>query len=154
MGEFVQWSDELSVGIEEIDSQHKVLIGIINKMHEAIHQRHGSEVVKEILNELAEYTRIHFAVEESLMRILNFPGYEDHHEQHDELIGHVVELQEKVNSGKTAIGFELMHFLKVWLTKHILKEDMLYSNFFLASGVQPKLKKRSWVKKLWSNIGG
>ncbi len=154
MGEFVQWSDELSVGIEEIDSQHKVLVGIINKMHEAIHQRHGSDVVKEILNELAEYTRIHFAVEESLMRILNFPGYEEHHEQHDELIGHMAELQEKVNSGKTAIGFELMHFLKVWLTKHILKEDMLYSNFFLASGVQSKLKKRSWVKKLWSNIGG
>ncbi len=154
MGEFVQWSDELSVGIEEIDSQHKVLVGIINKMHEAIHQRHGSDVVKEILNELAEYTRIHFAVEESLMRILNFPGYEEHHEQHDELIGHMTELQEKVNSGKTAIGFELMHFLKVWLTKHILKEDMLYSNFFLASGVQSKLKKRSWVKKLWSNIGG
>ena len=72
MGRFVEWSDELSVGVEEIDEQHKVLVGLVNEMHEAIHQRHGSEVVQEILAKLADYTRIHFAVEESLMRILNY----------------------------------------------------------------------------------
>ncbi|MEW8498684.1 MAG: hemerythrin domain-containing protein, partial [Candidatus Thiodiazotropha taylori] len=70
MGKFVEWSDALSVGIEEIDEQHKMLVDLVNKMHEAIHQRHGSDVVKSILGDLAEYTRIHFAVEESLMRIL------------------------------------------------------------------------------------
>lgn len=154
MSNFVVWSDELSVGIEEIDSQHKVLVGLINKMHDAIHHRHGSEVVKDILHELTEYTRVHFAVEESLMRILNFPGYEEHHEQHDELVEHILDLRDKVASGKTAIGFELMHFLKVWLTKHIMEEDMNYSGFFLAAGAQPNLEKRSWVKKLWSNIHG
>ncbi|MCG8425987.1 MAG: bacteriohemerythrin [Chromatiales bacterium] len=152
MSDFVAWSDELSVGIEEIDEQHKVLVSLVNKMHEAIHQRHGSEVVQEILGELAEYTRIHFAVEESLMRILNFPGYEEHREVHDELVEHIVELQEKVATGKTSIGFELMHFLKIWLTKHIMEEDMQYSGFFLAAGAKPHLQKKSWVKRLWGSL--
>ena len=58
MGKFVEWSDALSVGIEEIDEQHKMLVDLVNKMHEAIHQRHGSDVVKSILSDLAEYTRI------------------------------------------------------------------------------------------------
>jgi len=151
MSKFVEWSDALSVGIEEIDSQHKVLVDLVNRMHEAIHQRQGSTVVKEILAELVEYTRIHFTVEESLMRILNYPGYEEHKEVHDELIQHVIELQEKVASGKTAIGFELMHFLKGWLTKHIMEEDMNYSGFFLAAGAQPKLQKKSWIKRLWGS---
>ncbi len=151
MAEFVKWSDELSVGIEEIDEQHKVLVGLVNRMHEAIHQRHGSDVVREILDQLTDYTRIHFAVEESLMRILNYPGYEEHKEVHEELVDHIVELQQKVASGKTSIGFELMHFLKVWLTKHIMEEDQHYSGFFLAAGAQPKLHKRSWISRLWGS---
>ena len=102
MANFVEWSDTLSVGIEEIDEQHKVLVELINRMHEAIHQRHGSDAVKGILVDLADYTRIHFAVEESLMRILNYPDYENHKAIHEELLQHVLELQEKVESGKTA----------------------------------------------------
>ncbi len=151
MGAFVEWSDSLSVGIEEIDEQHKILVNLINRMHQAIHERHGSDVVKDILAELADYTRIHFAVEESLMRILNYPGYDEHKEIHDELLGHVVELIEKVESGKTAIGFELLHFLKTWLTKHIMEEDMRYTGFFLAAGASPKLNKKSWIQRLWGS---
>jgi hemerythrin len=154
MKTFITWTEELSVGIEEIDEQHKILIGLINRMHDAIHQRHGSDVVEGILAELAEYTRIHFAVEESLMRILHFPGYEEHHDLHEELIQQIVDLQKKIASGKHAIGFELMHFLKVWLAKHIMEEDMQYSGFFLAAGAQPMLGKKSWAKRLWSNIRG
>jgi hemerythrin len=150
MSKFVEWSDTLSVGIEEIDEQHKVLVDLVNKMHEAIHQRHGSDVVISILSDLADYTRIHFAVEESLMRILNYPGYEAHKEIHEELLGAVADLQEKVATGKKSIGFELMHFLKTWLTKHIMEEDMQYSGFFIASGAQPTLGKKSWIKRLWS----
>ena len=149
MAKFVEWSDELSVGVEEIDEQHKVLVGLVNEMHEAIHQRHGSEVVREILGKLADYTRIHFAVEESLMRILGYPGYEEHKEQHEELLAHVVELVEKVDSGKTAIGFELMHFLKIWLTKHIMESDKEYGDHFLSAGASPRLKKKSWMARLW-----
>lgn len=154
MSKFVEWSDVLSVGIEEIDDQHKVLVDLVNEMHDAIHQRHGSDVVKEILSKLADYTRIHFAVEESLMRILAYPEYEEHKTQHEELLHTVQDLQEKVETGKTAIGFELMHFLKIWLTRHIMESDQKYSTYFLDAGAKPKLKKKSWTARLWESIGG
>jgi len=151
MSNFVEWSDALSVGIEEVDEQHKLLVELVNRMHQAIHERHGSDVVKGILAELVDYTRIHFAVEESLMRILDFPGYEQHKIVHEELFSHVIQLQNKVESGKTSIGFELMHFLKNWLTKHIMEEDMEYGSFFLSAGAKPKLAKKSWIKRLWGS---
>ena len=154
MGKFVEWSDVLSVGIEEIDVQHQVLVGLVNEMHEAIRLHHSSEVVRGILNKLAEYTRIHFAVEESLMRILDYPDYEAHKSQHEGLIQAVQDLQEKVDSGKASVGFELMHFLKVWLTKHIIESDKEYSTFFLDSGAHRKLKKKSWAARLWEGIHG
>lgn len=53
----IEWSDELSVGIQEIDEQHKALVGLVNDMHDAIQQHHGSEVTSDILQRLAEYTK-------------------------------------------------------------------------------------------------
>jgi hemerythrin len=152
MTHFVEWSKDLSVGIEEIDAQHRVLVDLLNEMHDAIQERRGSAVVNDVLAKLAEYTRIHFAVEESLMRIFHYPDYEAHKAEHEELIAEVADLQHKVASGKTAIGFELMHFLKGWLTKHILASDMQYSPFFLEAGVKPNLKKASWTKRLWERL--
>lgn len=148
MNEFIIWSDELSVGVKQIDEQHKVLVNIINQMHIAIEHHHGSDVVIEILAELTEYTKMHFIVEESLMSILGYPGYEDHKEIHDELLEHVAGLQKKVASGRMAISFELMHFLKSWLSKHIMEEDMQYSGFFLAGGARPPVQQKSWFEQL------
>lgn len=153
MNKFVEWSNELSVGIEEIDAQHKVLVDLLNQIHEAIQQRHGAEVARDIVLRLDEYTRVHFAVEESLMRILHYPDYERHKEEHDKLIGQLTELNGKLDSGKGSISFELAHFLKLWLTKHIMEADRRYTRHFLEQGVRPELFKRSWGQKLWSSLG-
>lgn len=152
MSNFIEWSDELSVGIEEIDAQHQVLVGLVNEMHDAIQHRHGSSVVIGILKRLADYTRIHFAVEESLMRILAYPGYDGHKEEHEKLLEHVKELQEKVDSGRTAIGFELMHFLKIWLTKHIMESDKKYAPYLIEAGARTRHEKKSWATKLWDHL--
>src|SRR5512139_1687724 len=106
----IEWSDELSVGIQEIDEQHKVLVGLVNDMHRAIHEHHGSDTARNILEQLGDYTRVHFAVEESLMRIFDYPGYEEHKKQHEELIAQFRAYQDKVRSGTAKISFELLHF--------------------------------------------
>ena len=151
MSKFIEWSSELSVGIEEIDAQHQVLVDLLNQIHDAIQQRHGAEATQGIIAKLGEYTRVHFAVEESLMRILHYPDYERHKNEHDKLIEQLVDLQGRLNSGK-AVSFELAHFLKVWLTKHIMESDQRYSSYFLEQGIKPKLSKQSWVKKLWGSL--
>ncbi len=153
MVRFVEWSNELSVGIEEIDAQHKVLVDLLNQIHEAIQQRHGAEITGEIIERLSEYTRIHFAVEESLMRILHYPEYERHKEEHDRLIEQLNGFRNKLESGKSSISFELAHFLKVWLTKHIMEADKRYTPYFLEQGIRPELSKQSWVQKLWYSFG-
>ena len=152
MATFIEWSNELSVGIEEIDAQHKVLVDLLNQIHEAIQQRHGAEVTARILEKLGEYTRTHFAVEESLMRIMHYPDYERHKAEHDKLIEQLNVFHAKLVAGKTSISFELAHFLKVWLTKHIMETDKYYTPYFLEQGIRPELAKTSWVKKLWGSL--
>ena len=63
-----------------------------------------------------------------------------------------IDAQHKVDTGKTAIGFELLHFLKVWLTRHIMESDQQYVEFFIQAGVPPRLKKRSWASRLWNHL--
>jgi hemerythrin len=89
---------------------------------------------------------VHFTVEESLMRILGYPEYEDHHEEHDKLIRQVVELQQKLKSGKANISFELLHFLRGWLSHHILETDKAYVPYFLSKGVERGSAKKSFWK--------
>lgn len=144
----VEWNDGLSVGIQEIDEQHKVLVNLVNDMHTAISEHNGREASVKILQKLVDYTRIHFAVEESLMRLFDYPAYETHKAQHEELLKTVVDLQVKVNGGD-AISFQLMHFMKMWLTQHILDSDKEYTQHFINHGVRSKSSKTSWFKRLW-----
>ena len=103
MEQLLAWTDDLSVGIEEIDRQHKELVNILNELHEAITQRRASSACVAILDELIEYTRVHFTVEESLFRILGYPGYGPHHQEHEKLIEQIVGLQRKIKRSYKAL---------------------------------------------------
>lgn len=152
----MKWSDALSVGVQEIDEQHIELVRLLNELHWAVIEHHGSAACADILRRLAEYTRIHFALEESLMRIFAYPEFERHKGEHEALTAQVVQLQAKLASGKAAITFELLHFLKVWLTKHILESDRRYGPFFLDRGIAgswsphvAETMKKKWSWKFW-----
>lgn len=148
--QFVEWSDDLSVGIEEIDEQHKALVAVINRLFDEtiVHQADAS-VLDAILNELVEYTVIHFAVEESLFRIFDYPDTEIHTKHHDDLKVEVLEIQKKVKAGEVTVNTELLMFLKRWLQNHILHEDKKYGPFLIKQGVKSKSPKSSWLAKIW-----
>ena len=154
--EFI-WSDEYCVGVEEIDQQHKALFALLERLRQAIQAKQGSAVCVEILDELVEYTRIHFALEESLMRLARYPDLEAHQQRHRDLIAEVEVMYQKVHAEGQSISFELLHFLRTWLTRHILNEDRGYVEHFRRSGfgvsasmasaekeVAPKMRK--WWK--------
>lgn len=150
MGELITWTDDLSVGIEEIDEQHKVLVGLLNDLDRAIRERHGNEACLAILDRLVEYTRIHFAVEESLMRIFEYPDYENHKAEHEELVDEVLSMRHEVIDNQRRISFKLLHFLKMWLTQHIMDSDKEYSQHFLAQGMKSTSGKRGWFARMWA----
>ena len=157
--DLIQWSDQFSVNIQEIDEQHKVLVDLLNQLHHAIREHHGRATSREILNRLAEYTRTHFLLEESLMRLTHYPGFDIHKKQHQELMQQVDTLQQKVDKEKVAISFELLHFLRNWLIQHINDSDKRFGRHFQKAGlatyanwskdVEKTMKKKKWWWKFW-----
>lgn len=124
------WEEEFSIGIPEVDDQHRRLVGFVNELHRAIRSRQGRAVSLAILARLAEYTRTHFLFEESLMRVTDYPDTAKHKQQHDDLVEKVVILQDKLIKENVPITFELLHFLKNWLMHHICEDDKNFGLYF------------------------
>ncbi len=82
---FVQWNKELNIGIEQIDMQHQKLVSMVNEMHQALSKGQGNEVMGIVLKDLISYTRIHFAAEEKLMQMYDYPEIVGHKAEHDQL---------------------------------------------------------------------
>ncbi|MDH5785550.1 MAG: bacteriohemerythrin [Chromatiales bacterium] len=140
----VEWKEEYSVDIQEIDEQHKCLINIMNELYTALASKSNRDLLGDIINKLVEYTKIHFAVEETMMRIFHYEGYEKHKEIHDNIVRRVGEYQAKFLAGDDKVGMELLMFLKEWLFDHIQKVDKEYVNTFVKAGAQ-----RTWLKKFF-----
>ncbi len=144
MGQIIEWTEDLSVGIQEIDEQHRILVGLINELYGAMIKGGSKEINGEVLNRLVEYTKTHFTVEESLMRILGYDDYDAHKKRHDDFVAHLGDLKQKYDKGQVFISMELMNFLKDWLSNHIMKTDKEYAPYFLKKGV-----KATWWRKFW-----
>lgn len=133
----IEWSSELSVGIDSIDNQHQKLINMINALNDAMSTGEANEVLEKIFSGLAAYTQKHFAYEEQLFDKHGYAGTQEHKQQHKALIDQVVDLSEKFkSSGGSVISIEVMQFLKDWLTNHIMKTDKEYTDFLVEKGVK------------------
>ena len=131
----IDWSDELSVGIQQIDEQHQKLVAIINELHEAMLDRREKQVMSHIFTELVDYTKTHFTYEERLFEELGYPDGAAHLLQHRNLAQRVIDLKEEFDAGNTAVTLEVMRFLREWLADHIIGSDRKYTPFLLSKGI-------------------
>ena len=86
------------------------------------------------------------------MRILGYPDYERHKDQHEALVRSMMDLQRRLDAEGAPIDAALMRHLKHWLLDHILHSDQDYSRFFLAAGALPHHRKASWAERLWDHL--
>lgn len=134
--QYVSWTPELSVSVEEFDSQHQVLIGLIQKLYGAMENGEGDGVSTQIVKELIDYTDYHFAVEEENFRIYGYPDAEAHIAEHQTLLKKARELYQGLEQGRTVLSNEILDFLQDWVMNHIMKTDVKYAGFFKNRKIQ------------------
>jgi len=132
----ITWSAQLSVGIDSIDEQHKKLINMINALNDAIADGSAKTIMQNIFDGLTVYTEKHFGYEEQLFAQYGYVESAAHKAEHAALLKQVNELKIKMEGGDFMIGIEVMAFLKEWLTNHIMRTDMAYTEFLISKGVK------------------
>lgn len=131
----LDWNDNYSVKVKEIDNQHKKLVELINTLHDGMKSGKGKEVLGKILDELANYTVYHFGYEEKLFEKHGYPESIIHKRQHSDLVSQVQKFIESYKNGNGVLTIELMNFLRDWLTQHIAGSDKKYTVFLNGKGV-------------------
>ena len=131
MKNLIEWDASLSVQVKEIDKQHQKLVELINKAYRA----KDKEEINKIINELVEYTRVHFSTEEKYFEEFNYPEKAEHEEEHANLITKVLEFKKDLDSGKIDIK-EFLDFLSKWLEDHLKIMDQKYVKCFKNNGLK------------------
>lgn len=132
---FMPWSDELVLGLAEIDRQHHWLVDQTNALHDELSASEPRRaVIGGILEGLVDYTHNHFIVEEVLFQQHGYPETPAHKAEHDAFTGTAMDLLMRFEDGDE-VSLEAMGFLKDWLIHHILKVDKAYTPFFKAKGL-------------------
>lgn len=126
----MHWRNEYSLGIVEIDSQHKQLIGHFGVIEEAIREGQSWSSIYFLIAELKDFARFHFTCEEALMRLFGFPDLRLHAAEHAHFFKVLAEIE--MNSISKAIERELVEFLRVWMTKHIVGSDRSFARHVLS----------------------
>jgi hemerythrin-like metal-binding protein len=134
-GKLINWSKSYSVGVSQMDKEHQRLIDIINNMYSAMRSGRSGDVIGSILDELIDYTKTHFAHEEKLMLEAGYTGFDVQKHAHVALVNQIIEIQNKYRAG-TALGQEVMSFLKNWLINHIQGLDKKYGPVMNKKGIK------------------
>ncbi len=130
------WNETYSVGVSELDEQHKGLLRMINEMHYAMNDDKGQEAISSIIAQMFDYMELHFSTEEGYMHQCGYLGLLAHRAQHDEFRAKARDLRERVNAGEFVLSFEIVQFLSEWLQSHIMVSDMKYTTLFAEKGLR------------------
>jgi len=122
-----EWKPQYSVQIGSIDGQHQNLFRIAGELYAAMSAGQGKAALARILDRLVQYTAVHFAHEERLMRLHDYPGLAAHQAEHEALTKQVLTFQADFQAGRATMTVQLLHFLRDWLEKHIAGSDQKYA---------------------------
>jgi hemerythrin-like metal-binding protein len=135
MTDLITWGPSLLTGVPLIDSDHRKLVDMLNRLNAAMSAGKSKEVLADLLNELVGYTVKHFAHEEQLMAKHKYADAAPHIAEHKKLVADVLAFKVKLTGGTAMISIELMKFLRNWLTAHIMQTDQKLGKTLIAAGV-------------------
>lgn len=128
----MQWKDEYSVGITELDDQHKGVIEQISVINAAIEAREGWSDVFFKLEKLREHARFHFALEESLMRMHGYPKQAEHANLHKHFLDKLDQLQMTTLSRQVTMN--TINYVSNWYSEHMQTQDKEFVHYIIDSG--------------------
>ena len=122
------WREQLSVGNDVIDNDHRHLIDIINHVEQSLGTRNPREL-SAALDSLSRYSREHFTREEKIARAAGYKQVPDLSHSHEALARQLDEIKTEIRAmgpeWSPAVAEKFTKLLRSWLMDHVIKEDLL-----------------------------
>jgi hemerythrin len=140
----IEWTNEMTSGIDVIDHQNRQFINYLNDLEE-IDERNSTAVLK-VINDLINYTISHFSYEENLQNEAGYRFAVAHKKVHDEFVKRIIQYKDRQESGEL-IAKELHKMLCTWLTRHIQRDDRDYVIIVRESMAKKFTNRNSWFRR-------
>jgi hemerythrin len=131
----IKWKDEYSVGIKEIDDQHKYFIALLNDLYSAVCSNKGRQELQDLFQEVSDYAEKHFSTEEKYFDEFNYDGAEEHKMKHQEMRDEIKKIKNQEGGNEIDFYGNIVYFLKDWLEDHFEKMDQEYEECFAKHGL-------------------
>lgn len=119
----LEWRDAYSLGIAEIDHEHRAMIAEINRLHDTLGHDAPVDDVIDCLGEILAHITAHFALEEKNMRALKYSGYPEHKSDHERLLDELQEISADVAERGRYEPSMLAARLDAWFMQHFGSHD-------------------------------
>lgn len=132
----IEWTANLSTGVEWQDRHHRELFKRINRLLDAMNLGQGKEEVSSLFDFLDEYIVYHFEAEEQAMSRHGYGAVLAHIAEHTRFIDAVASLSAEFRQGPTTgLVIKVQRQVVDWLLSHICGPDKALGEFLLtASG--------------------
>ena len=114
---------------EGLKAEHDVQLSLYRALQEAIRAGRERGEIAGLLEQLAEYTKVHFMSEQLVMRFYDYPGYQAHVQEHDRLMERIESLRRRFDAGDAGPLAELAGSLRGWLLEHMESQDRPWDRF-------------------------
>jgi diguanylate cyclase (GGDEF)-like protein/hemerythrin-like metal-binding protein/PAS domain S-box-containing protein len=140
-GNFVRltWEESFCSGNLTIDTQHRSLFNVSNKLLEAVLSERSSTEISDIITQLLDDVSQHFHDEQMILETASFPGLNQHVIEHAKLLAKGFELSEQFKAATLSVGDVFQFLVSDVVMVHMLGADRQYFPFIRENprGVSP-----------------
>jgi hemerythrin len=126
------WGDDLNTGYEELDREHRVLLGLAHDAVDVVQDGTPFPEALKVLEKFVDYASRHFDTEEGLMQTFQYPDMEAHMAEHMEMrlqLRSVLDRYKTKGGNSSLTGFILRGTVRQWIKSHIKREDAALVTF-------------------------
>lgn len=137
------WKDCYSVGVSEIDAQHRKLFLLINDVSEASQNPScRQEEIERIIDDLLHYVEFHFSSEQRYL--VNHPEFAAHRDTHAQFVIATIKFVKRLKENDPSLlTNDLLIFLVNWLRDHILATDVVNFRYLREHDLLPEGTRQS-----------
>lgn len=133
----IDWRDSFSLGLPEVDFEHKQMIGDINRLHGDLGADATPSEVASSLGEILSAITAHFALEEKSMVSMGYPSHSIHKSDHERLIDRLLDILDEVCAEGRYDAATLSTAMSDWFVDHFRTHDAELHRWMLVHGPSP-----------------
>ncbi len=133
----IEWTEDLSTSVVEIDNQHKEIFRKKNELHSACMMGKGKPEIRNAIQFLEAYVKTHFDTEEKCMQANAYPGIAAHKAEHMDFTKTIADLKKQFEAEGASLTVVIRTNLELsdWLKNHICKSDKNLA-VYLTTGIR------------------